>query len=138
MLAEVSNGLSNVTSRNLYSDTHAKYTRICARTLVTATLENGNRIKYPSGERLNALEGRSAAVRRGSVLYRDFPGCKGVRRGFLGGKNMIYKVIGRLALFTVNSFPTLVHQKYKTGQYFMAVASEHRGVFDFLACSIGD
>lgn len=29
LLAEVSNGLSNATSRNLYSDTRTKNTRIC-------------------------------------------------------------------------------------------------------------
>lgn len=54
-----------------------------------------------------------------------------------GGKNMIYKVIGRLALFTVNSFRTFVHRKYKTSQYFMAIASEHRGVLTSLLAVLG-
>jgi hypothetical protein len=86
---------------------------------------------------MNVLEGCSATIQRDSVLYRGFPACKGVHCGVLSGKNKIYKIIGILFLFIVNSFHIFVHCKYKIGPYFMVVASEQRGC-DFLVCSVGD
>lgn len=134
MSAEVFNGFSHVTSRNLYSAAHTRTPGSMCKDISHCHSEELKSRQAPIWRKAECIGGMLCHHSKGLSTLQNFTR---MQRGVLSGKNKIYKVIDMLTLFIVNSFHIFVHCKYKTGQYFLAVASEQRG-FDLLVCLVGD